>query len=279
MMFQLFPIERAKSAVAACAVAVAGLALAAPAAHAGVVLFNQTGTVSATVTDSPDAGGAVVDSDTSSAEAFTRSASADDGAGNSALASHTLSLTTDPHFTLSGDVKAQSAGNRTIARSIASLTLDVTEEGFPYDIHFVTKYDSVNPDARFGSRGSIKITSLDNPSQVRDVDLSRSLLVDDGTSDTPPSPGGYDLFLGGGFQVGRYQLDLDFSADSVGGHSEVAHFSLTLDKHIFGDPGGGGDGGGGNPPPAVPLPPAALAGLATFGMMGAGKLLRRRKSV
>src|SRR3954454_22484343 len=103
MMFQLFTGGRAKSAVAACAVAVVSLALAAPASRAGVVtVVHQSGTVSATVTDSPDVGGAVVDSNTDSTDAFSRSASADDGAGNSARVTQQVSLSVDDHFEVTG---------------------------------------------------------------------------------------------------------------------------------------------------------------------------------
>jgi hypothetical protein len=239
-------------------------------------LVQQSGTVSATVTDSPDAGGAVIDSKIDSVDAFSRSASADDGAGNSALATQQVALT-DEHFEVTGAVRAQSAGNRTIAHSMASVTFDVDDaNGFSYDILFNAKYNGVfNPDARFGSRGSFKLTSLTGgpPTDRADVDFSRSLLVDDGTSDTPPS-GGYALLQGSGLQAGRYRLDFDFTADSIGGNTEATNYALTFDRHVFGDPGGGG--GGNNPPPAVPLPPAAFAGLATFGMMGVHKLLRRR---
>jgi len=272
-MFPLFSCERTKSTVAACAVAVASLALAAPAARAGIALVQQAGTVSATVTDSPDAGGAVVDSKTDSADAFSRSASADDAAGNSALATQQVAFT-DEHFEVTGTIRAQSAGNRTIARSMASVTFDVDDaNGFAYDILFNAKYNGVfNPDARFGSRGSFKLTSLTGgpPTDRADVDFSRSFLVDDGTSDTPPGDG-FALLQGSGLQAGRYRLDLDFAADSIGGNTEATNYALTFDRHVFGNPGGGG-----NPPPAVPLPPAAFAGLATFGMMGARKLLRRR---
>jgi hypothetical protein len=279
MMFQLFSRERARSMVAACTVAVASLPLGAPAAHAGIALVQQSGTVSATVTDSPDAGGAVVDSKTDSADAFSRSASADDGAGNAALATQQVAFTGDEHFEVTGSIRAQSAGNRTIARSMASVTFDVDDaNGFAYDILFNAKYNGVfNPDARFGSRGSFKLTSLTGgpPTDRADVDFSRSFLVDDGTSDTPPGDG-FALLQGSGLQAGRYRLDLDFNADSIGGNTEATNYSLTFDRHVFGNPGGGG---GNNPPPAVPLPPAAFAGLATFGLMGARKLLRRRRGV
>jgi hypothetical protein len=280
MMFQSSSRERPRSILAACTIAVASLALGAPAAHAGIALVQQSGTVSATVTDSPDAGGAVVDTQTDSADALSRSASADDGAGNAALATQQVAFSGDEHFEVTGTIRAQSAGNRTIARSMASVTFDVDDaNGFSYDILFNAKYNGVfNPDARFGSRGSFKLTSLTGgpPTDRADIDFSRSFLVDDGTSDTPPSDG-FALLQGSGLQAGRYRLDFDFNADSIGGNTEATNYSLTFDRHGFGNPGGGGGGGGGNPPPAVPLPPAAFAGLATFGLMGARKLLRRRR--
>jgi hypothetical protein len=269
-MLQLFSGGRAKSVAAACAAAVASLALAMPSAHAGIALVQQSGTVSATVTDSPDSGGAVVDSNTDAADGFSRSASADDGAGDSALATQHVAFT-DEHFEVTGTIRAQSAGNRTIARSIASVTFDVNDSnGFSYDILFNAKYNGVfNPDARFGSRGSFKLTSVSGgpPTDRADVDFSRSFLVDDGTSDTPPGDG-FALLQGSGLQPGRYRLDLDFNADSIGGKTEATNYSLTFDRHVFGNPGG-------TPAPAVPLPPAAFAGLTTFGLMGARKLLRR----
>jgi hypothetical protein len=270
-------MSRDGRALGAVVVSLSALGCFAPESQAGFVYFNTERVVEAYVNDAP-VGGTWAAGD-SRTVTHTNGFVGDVSAGSAARATQTSSFGADG-FTAVGRIEALGGANQSGARVGIKLSFEV-DTPTEIDMHVYTQYDAINPDPLFGSRGFAEL-NFDGVPLWFNFDLQRGYLIDTGDPDLSPN-GYFDVGFGTAINPGiRHHATFWFSADSVGGHDEIANYQfrmgapgLDFDRDVVDFDFGAGEANG-NAPVAVPLPPAAWAGVGTFVMMGLGRFLRRR---